>query len=195
MTMQTKKIIDHIHDAVYTRKSNLPFTVIATAMFGSYATDKQNIHSDIDLPVVAEGIHPQLHRRASQIVLLKNMLSIGIPSDIILLTKDECISNFTNHNPLFLDIACDGIIIVDQDSFLSSLIDETKMYITNNTLQKLDDGWRSSVQYRRTTFLSSVSNKDFSRAMLVNKNQKLLSQLLMTLLYGGLLINAVCIFL
>ncbi len=84
--MQTKKIIDHIHDAVYTRKSNLPFTVIATAMFGSYAADRQNIHSNIDLLVVAEGIHPQLHRRASQIVLLKNMLSIGMPSDIILQT-------------------------------------------------------------------------------------------------------------
>jgi HEPN domain-containing protein/predicted nucleotidyltransferase len=168
MTMQTKKIIDHIRDAVYTRKSNLPFTVIAIALFGSYAIDKQNIHSDIDLLVVAEGIHPQLHRRASQIVLLKNMLSIGIPSDILLLTKDECISNFTNHNPLFLDIACDGIIIVDQDSFLSSLIDETNMYITNNKLQKLDDGWRFPVQYRRTTFLSSVSNKDFAHAMLAD---------------------------
>jgi predicted nucleotidyltransferase len=87
MTMQTKKIIDHIRDAVYTRKSNLPFTVIAIALFGFYAIDKQNIHSDIDLLVVAEGIHPQLHRRASQIVLLKNMLSIGIPSDIYCLQK------------------------------------------------------------------------------------------------------------
>jgi HEPN domain-containing protein len=42
------------------------------------------------------------------------------------------------------------------------------MYITNNKLQKLDDGWRFPVQYRRTTFLSSVSNKDFAHAMLAD---------------------------
>jgi hypothetical protein len=40
-----------------------------------------------------------------------------LPLDLLLLTKGEVISNFENHNPLFLDIAAEGVVIFDEDSF------------------------------------------------------------------------------
>jgi len=40
---------------------------------------------------------------------------VSLPLDILLLTPEEVISNFKNHNPLFLDIAEEGIIILDKN--------------------------------------------------------------------------------
>jgi hypothetical protein len=33
-----------------------------------------------------------------------------IPLDVLLLTQEEVVSNFRNHNPLFLDIAEEGFL-------------------------------------------------------------------------------------
>jgi len=163
-----QQIVQQFGNAIIAGTNNIPFSIIAIALFGSYALNQNTDDSDIDLLVVADGINPKLHKRAKEIAVLKKILSIGIPLDIMLLTKSECQDNFYNHNPLFLDIAYSGIVIIDTDCFLQSLIDETKEYIVTKKLQKFDDGWRFPVIHRHSTFLSSISNKDFAKAMLAD---------------------------
>jgi HEPN domain-containing protein len=90
----------------------------------------------------------------------------GKPLDLLLLSPKEVISNFTNHNPLFLDIAEDGIIIKDKENFLSDLIKKTREYIQVKGIKRIKNGWQFPVVYRAATPLSSVSNKDFAEAML-----------------------------
>jgi HEPN domain-containing protein len=88
------------------------------------------------------------------------------PLDILLLTSKECISNFRNHNPLFLDIAWEGTILFDENNFLETLLDETRSYISEKNIKKLSDGWLFPVPERTPAFLSNVSNKDFAIAMM-----------------------------
>jgi hypothetical protein len=90
--------------------------------------------------VVAKGIHPRKNRRGKEIAAIKNELSLKLPLlDILLLTPEECISNFKNHNPLFLDISEEGIILFDKD-FINHLIKETREYISIKGIEKLDEG-------------------------------------------------------
>ena len=83
------------------------------------------------------------------------------PLGLLLLSPTEVISNFNNHNPLFLDIAEDGIIIKDKENFLSELINKTREYIRVKGIKRIDDGWQFPVAYRAATPLSGVSNKDY----------------------------------
>lgn len=143
-----------------------PLPVISAAVYGSFLKDTFSSDSDIDLLIIAENINPIKHRRNKEISKLKIFLSIGIPLDIFLLTRSECESNFRNHNPLFLDIASESVVLIDHNEFLIKLIEETKTYIKERGLTKLSDGWKFPVKYREVTYLSSVSNKDFAFAML-----------------------------
>ena len=149
-------------------KSNfleLPFSVIAMVAFGSRVKENYTEDSDMDLLVVASGIPPKRHRRGEEIVSLKKLLPL-MPLDILLLTKEETLSNFINHNPLFLDIATEGIILLDTDEFLVNIIEETRNYLKKSKIQKVEDGWIFPVKAGVPTFLSKVSNEDFSKAML-----------------------------
>lgn len=137
----------------------IPMEIIASAIYGSWAKGLQTDDSDIDILIIANNINPKRH---------KQYLSINLPMDILLLTPQECISNFKNHNPLFLDIAVEGIILIDKDGFLGNLINETRDYILKKGLEKSDDGWVFPVLYRQPTTLSKVTNKDFALAMLKN---------------------------
>ena len=145
--------------------SRFPFPVSGVVLFGSRADDSFTPDSDIDLLVVAENINPKLHRRKKEMLVLKRLFPVK-PLDLLLLTPDEVVSNFTNHNPLFLDIAEDGIIIADSENFLSDLIEETREYIRVRGIKRVKDGWQFPVTYRAATALSGVSNKDFAEAML-----------------------------
>jgi HEPN domain-containing protein/predicted nucleotidyltransferase len=144
-----------------------PFTIKGAVLFGSQAEGSPTRDSDVDLLVVAENINSKLHRRKKEILALKRSLP-GMPLDVLLLTSAEVVSNFTNHNPLFLSIAEDGIIIKDDWDFLFNLMKETREYIKVKGIKRLADGWRFPVAYRVATPLSSVSNKDFAAAMLLD---------------------------
>ena len=76
------------------------------------------------------------------------------------------ISNFTNHNPLFLDIAEDGVVIEDVENFLFNLMRQTREYIKTKGIKRLNGGWQFPVVYRAAVSLSNVSNRDFAEAML-----------------------------
>lgn len=60
--------------------------------------------------------------------------------DILLLTKEKALSNFRNHNRLFLDIAVEGIIILDKDNFLKNLMLETGEYARQRGIKRFRDG-------------------------------------------------------
>jgi HEPN domain-containing protein/predicted nucleotidyltransferase len=157
------KMITTIKIALETNR--FPFTVSGAVLFGSQANDSHTRDSDIDLLVVAENINPRIHRRKKEMMAIKRSLP-GKPLDLLLLSPKEVISNFTNHNPLFLDIAEDGIIIKDKGNFLSDLIKKTREYIQVKGIKRIKNGWQFPVAYRAATPLSSVSNKDFAEAML-----------------------------
>ncbi len=146
-------------------KYNLPFLVLGTAAFGSRVKDYYTANSDMDLLIVASGISLKRHRRGEEISKLKQVLP-PLPLDILLLTKEEVLSNFRNHNPLFLDIAVEGIVLYDTDSFLENIIRETVNYIEEKNIRKIEGGWAFQVNTGVPTFLSKVSNEDFSKAML-----------------------------
>ena len=143
----------------------LPFTIVGMIAFGSRVKKYYTENSDMDLLVVATGINPKRHRRGEEIARLKQLLPLTT-LDILLLTKEETLSNFKNHNPLFLDITTEGIILHDTGKFLENIINETLNYLGNSKIQKVKDGWSFPVKAGAPTFLSKVSNEDFSKAML-----------------------------
>ena len=161
-------MIDSTKEDIAKKLTDTQITIIAAAIYGSWAKGMQTEDSDLDILIISDEINPKKHKRGREIARIKEWLSIGLSLDILLLTTDECISNFRNHNPLFLDIAWEGIILIDKNDFLKDLIDETRDYILQRKLEKLTDGWRFPVLYREATFLSEVSNKDFAVVMLID---------------------------
>jgi HEPN domain-containing protein/predicted nucleotidyltransferase len=147
---------------------NLPVKVRSAAIYGSWAKGTQKEDSDIDILMISDEVNPRKQKRGREIAIIKEQLSVYVPLDILLLTTKECLSNFRNHNPLFLDIACEGIVLLDEDDFLKSLIEETRAYISERKLRKLEDGWEFPVTDRVPVYLSNVSNKDFAIAMLTD---------------------------
>jgi HEPN domain-containing protein/predicted nucleotidyltransferase len=161
-------LLRRIHDAL--THAELSFTVEGALVFGSRVSGKATPSAcggDVDLLVVAEDIHPKLHRRGGEICNVKRILS-PLPVDVLLLTRKEVISNFNNHNPLFLDIAEEGEIILDTESFLETLIAATRTYVRQRGIQRTEGGWVFPVRAGAPSLLSKVSNKDFSLAMLTD---------------------------
>lgn len=164
--MKSEQLTDDIKRGLITEgKELLHFNIVAALLFGSWAKGTETSESDIDLLIVADRINPKRHRRGKEIVDIKHCLPTML-IDILLLTNKEALSNFKNHNPLFLDIAEEGIIILDKDNFLKDLILETREYIKQKGIKRFGDGWIFPVQKGVPTYLSEVSNKDFSQAML-----------------------------
>jgi HEPN domain-containing protein/predicted nucleotidyltransferase len=139
--------------------------VVGAVVFGSRARGTATVSSDIDLLVVCDGIHAKPHRRGEEIAAIKKHLP-GLVADILLLTPQEVESNFRNHNPLFLDIAAEGIILMDDQGRLKPLMEETRDYIKRRGIKKTDRGWIFPVVPGVPTYLSKVTNKDFSMGML-----------------------------
>lgn len=152
---------------VISRKiQELPFKIVACALFGSWAKGNARKESDVDLLIVMDKVYPEREKRIPDIIQIKRVLAPDFPLDILLMTRKECQDNFRNHNPLFLDIAIEGVILFDTDRFLQNLIEETKAYIREKGLIRLPDGWQFPVRYREATPLSQVTNRDFAKAML-----------------------------
>ena len=112
MSTPDKDLFAEVGKALQTAR--LPFHVMAAVAFGSRVKETATPCSDFDLLVIAEGINAKLHRRKDEILLLRRSLPL-LPLDILLYTAEEVVSNFENHNPLFLDIAEDGIILLDEE--------------------------------------------------------------------------------
>lgn len=164
--MKSEKLVNYIISTLNTKaKEALPFDIKAVLLFGSTARESETFDSDVDLLVIADGINPKRHRRGTEIASIKRFF-LELSLDILLLTESEVLSNFRNHNPLFLDIAEEGIIILDYENFLHQLIAETRDYIKRRGIKRFGDGWIFPVEKGTPAYLSKVSNKDFSYAML-----------------------------
>ena len=155
-----------IKKTVASRLNSLPFKINAAILYGSFARGTATPDSDIDILFVSDEVNPRKHRRGKEIARIKERLSLGHPMDILLLTGKECISNFRNHNPIFLDIAWEGVVLFDENNFIKTLIDATRSYISEKNIKKLGDGWLFPVPERTPAFLSKVSNRDFALAMM-----------------------------
>jgi len=147
------------------RTARLSFQIVGAVIFGSSATGRATASSDLDLLVVARGIPPKRHRRTREIVEIKRVLS-DLPVDVLLLTRQETQSNFANHNPLFLDLAEDGIVLLDEEGLLARAIQETSQDIRRRGIERTEFGWRFRVEPGVVTYLSPISNRDFSLGML-----------------------------
>ncbi len=162
---ESQKIIEHLRQVLAQSAVNLEgFIVTGAILFGSTVRGTQTKDSDTDLLAVAEGLHPRINRRGGQIAQIKSLFP-KIPLDVLLLTRDEVISNFKNHNPLFLDIAEEGIIIYDKGDFLRDLILETKTYVRARGIRRFGDGWAFPVRKGVAVPLCKVTNKDFAEGM------------------------------
>ncbi len=156
---------DHIRQVLLQHGSSLKdFRLTGAVLFGSVARGTQTKDSDADLLVVAESLSPKLHRRGHEISQIKSMFP-NVPMDILLLTRDETISNFENHNPLFLDIAEEGIVLLDTDDFLKDLVSEARAYVHEKGIRKFGDGWVFPFKKGIAVPLSKVTNRDFAEAM------------------------------
>ena len=129
-----QKIIDEIRNNASTYWENL----VGVVMFGSCV--KKRNYNDIDLLIVLENIERNRIERLSEVVEFKRTLNLKKSVDIILVSKDECLTNFRNHNPLYLDIALDGEIITDK-GLLKKIMDETKEYITRKHVVREKTMW------------------------------------------------------
>jgi len=134
-------------------QSTFPFELVGAVVFGSRVKGKCSIHSDLDILIIADGVNPKRHRRGEAIAHIRQRLP-GLPVDILLLTTQEVESNFRNHNPLFLDIAEEGIILVDKDKRVENMTEKTRQYIKKRGIKKLDDGWVFPVVQGAVTYLS-----------------------------------------
>jgi predicted nucleotidyltransferase len=146
-------MIEEITNQITQKISSSPITIISAVIYGSWTRKEQTKDSDVDILLISNDINPKRQRRGKEIASIKGHLFFGYPFDILLLTPEECISNFENHNPLFLDIASEGIILKDTEDFIKNLMDETKRYIVQKGLIKHPDGWSYPVLFREATLL------------------------------------------
>jgi predicted nucleotidyltransferase len=143
---ESQKINEHMRQVLTQSVAHLEgFTITGAILFGSTARGTQTKDSDADLLVVAEGLHPRRNRRGDQISQIKSLFP-KVPLDVMLFTRDEVISIFKNHNPLFLDIGEEGIVILDRGDFLIDLILETKAYVQTRGIRRFGDGWAFPVR-------------------------------------------------
>ena len=149
--------------------------IVSLAIFGSTARQENDADSDVDRLVVVEGIAEKRIQRIPDIVRINRQLDLGIPLDILLVSKDECQSNFRNHNPLYLDITLDAEIIYDDNGFLKDSIKETREYIDENNIRRDGDSWSFPVKRRAATALSEVTNKEWALAWLADGKRDLLA--------------------
>ena len=123
----------------------LSFELMGAAMFGSRARGAAGVESDVDLLVIGGGLPVKRHRRSREIVEIKRLLP-DVPLDIMLMTAEEAQDNFRNHNPLFLDIAEDGIVLLDPTRMLANAIRDTRRYVRERGIKREDGGWDFPVE-------------------------------------------------
>jgi HEPN domain-containing protein/predicted nucleotidyltransferase len=159
--------IQSISQRIWGKLENLTWIeILSIAIFGSVARQEDNADSDIDLLVIAEGISKRRIDRIPDMVRIERELDLSHPIDVLLVSRDECRSNFRNHNPLYLDIAFDAEIIYDDTNFLRDLMEETREYVKTHNIRRGDGSWSFPVKDRIPTELSRVTNREWSLAWL-----------------------------
>ena len=162
-----QKTINEIRDKAAFYWKNLAGIVV----FGSCVKGKT--YNDIDLLIVLDEIDKNRIERVDEIMGFKRALEIKKPVDITLVSKEECLNNFRNHNPLYLDITVDGKIIYDT-GILQSLIDETREYLTDKHIVREKTRWLFPTK-KGVSLLSKISNKNWADSWLKDAKRDLRS--------------------
>jgi HEPN domain-containing protein/predicted nucleotidyltransferase len=165
--VERDELVRYLKQALTDQAAGDKIKLEGAILFGSWSLGIQTPDSDIDVLIVARSIHSKRHRRGEEIAAIRRTVG-SLPLDLLLLTREEVISNFRNHNPLFLDIAEEGTILLDGTGLLSGLMYETREYIRERGIKRYGDGWQFPVEKGAAAYLSKVSNEDFSRAMLLD---------------------------
>jgi len=113
-------------------KRGLGNRLIAVVLFGSRARGEAREDSDWDLLVLAQDLPPRLFQRHRT---LKQMLPASERGRISLLAKTT--QEFEASLPaLYLDIALDGIILYDSDSYMANKLEKLRALIGEKGLHR-----------------------------------------------------------
>ncbi|MGB9728166.1 MAG: nucleotidyltransferase domain-containing protein [Nitrososphaeria archaeon] len=123
-----------VNEYVNEIKKVLDGKLVSVCLFGSIARGDFTRESDIDLLIIAKNVPDDVGRRHSLFrEARRKIISSNIAESVrkmgysttfseIILTPDEV----KEHPPILLDMVEDGIILYDDNNFLSSIIDEVK---------------------------------------------------------------------
>lgn len=153
--VERDELVRYLKQALTDQAAGDKIKLEGAILFGSWSLGTQTPDSDIDVLIVARSIHSKRHRRGEEIASISRAVA-SLPLDVLLLTREEVISNFRNHNPLFLDIAEEGTILLDETGFLSGLMYETREYIRDRGIKRYGDGWQFPVEKGAAAYLSKV---------------------------------------
>ena len=91
--------------------------LLGIALFGSRARGDARSESDLDLFVVASGLHPKAAQRFVPLYDAElPLLPPGPPISLLLRTPEEFLADVA---PLDLDLALDGRVLFERDAFLT----------------------------------------------------------------------------
>ncbi len=145
--------------------------LVSIVVFGSFAKRRKK-YNDVDLLIVLKDIKEDRIRRIPNIVGFKASLDVSSPVDVLLLSKRECAGNFRNHNPLFLDVTLDGVVVYDMNDFARGLIDETARYIKDRNIVRKGTAWFFPLK-THVAALSKISNADWARVWINDSSRDL----------------------
>jgi predicted nucleotidyltransferase len=131
-----QSILSEIRDKA---KAHWKNDLVSVVLFGSFV--KGGEYNDIDVLVVLEKIDKGRIERIPEIVAFSRTLDLRTGADILLYSCEECVSNFRNHNPLFLDIALDGVVVYDKNCFAKDMIEETRRYLKDRKIIRKGTAW------------------------------------------------------
>jgi len=134
----------------------------AIVVFGSRATGSAKPWSDLDVLVVVTELG-DWDQRTSDMLVLSRQMEVRPHVDWVLLTPEECRSNFESRHPFYLDIAFDGVVLFDRE-FVTQIMEEIRAYVARRGIIRKPTGWKFPVEYRKETPLSKATNGDTARA-------------------------------
>jgi uncharacterized protein len=136
------KAVKEMTAVVHSLQQGLGDCLVAVVLFGSRARGEASRDSDWDLLVVAHDLPDKYLQRHLQ---FKQLLPIDWRGQVAILAKTPV--EFEAHlSSLFLDIALDGIILYDQQGYISSKLSYLRQMIQQQGLRREQQGrdfvWR-----------------------------------------------------
>ncbi len=107
-------------------------------LFGSYAEEKNDFESDIDIIVAAEKM-PPIEKRNSQRRKIEGIDGAGI--DALWLTTEELELMVKNKETLILAAFGRGRILYDDNNYLAALRENLKRELKEKGVLEIEDGW------------------------------------------------------
>jgi HEPN domain-containing protein/predicted nucleotidyltransferase len=154
--MERDEILNRIKEGVLRNRHD----VVSIVVFGSFT--RGGLYHDIDVLVVVQELKlERLQRGPDMVALSRALRDLPVPAEILLYSCQECRENASAHMPLFLDVACDGLVLYDND-FIRPLLAGLRHYIAERGIQRTETGgWRFPVAFRQSTALSKLKNRDW----------------------------------